>query len=140
MMLSDADALDRLAPSEFGVLGTVDASIGVHLVPVVFVVDGQSLLIPVDTVKPKGAVELRRIRNLGENPTATLLADHRSLDWERLWWVRAELRHRGVSEPTSKHLELLGMKYPAYRTAGSVAAVIELELGRVAGWAAAEPT
>jgi hypothetical protein len=35
---------------------------------------------------------MKRLRNGGENPAVTMLADHYSEDWETLWWVRADGR------------------------------------------------
>ena len=32
------------------------------------------------------------MRNVGEKPVVTTLADHYSEDWETLWWVRADGR------------------------------------------------
>lgn len=137
MNLTLEEALRRLETSDFGVLGTPDPDRGIHLVPVVFVVDGSMLMIPVDAVKQKSSLRLRRIRNLERDNVATLLVDHRSPDWGSLWWVSTGLRFRRVSEPSAEALALLGAKYPPYRAVGSVAAVIELEIQGAAGWDAA---
>ena len=45
----------RLGDAGHGVLGTVHAARGVDAVPVVFVVDGDVVVIPIDTVKAKAA-------------------------------------------------------------------------------------
>ena len=36
------------------------------------------------------APNLNRLRNIGENPWVTVLADHYSDDWDTQWWVRAD--------------------------------------------------
>ena len=47
--------------------------------------------------KPKSGRPLKRLRNVGENPVVTVLADHYSEDWETLWWVRADGRAATVT-------------------------------------------
>ena len=108
------DLLDR---SERGTLGTVHADRGVDAVPVCFAVEGPTVAVPVDTVKPKGSVGLQRVRNLDADPRAVLLCDHwDAVDWSRLWWVRASLRRVDAEPAVRDHFEsLLSAKYPQYR-------------------------
>ena len=40
--------------------------------------------------KPKKSPNLRRLRNVRENPRVALLADHYADDWNQLWWVRVD--------------------------------------------------
>lgn len=136
MRLTDDRARTLLTDAEFGVLGTVDADRGVHLVPVVFVVHGDRVLIPIDAVKPKGTVRLRRTSNLEADPRASLLVDHRSSDWSELWWVRADLTFDGERAPTPDEQRRFGSRYPAYEVPGSVVSVLEFDVASVAGWAA----
>ena len=136
MRLTDDQARSLLARAEFGVLGTVDADRGVHLVPVVFIVEDDRLIIPVDVVKPKASVQLRRIRNLEAEPRASLLVDHRSSDWSELWWVRADLMFHVERAPSPGELQRFGSQYPDYRVSGSVASVLEFGVASVVGWAA----
>ena len=133
-----ADARSRLTTADFGVLGTVDTTLGVHLVPVVFVVDESRLLIPVDMVKPKRSAALRRIHNLEAEPQATLLVDQRSDDWTELWWVRADLMFRGYDIPGDADVDLLAAKYSPYGERGSVIGIIELTITRITGWEATD--
>ena len=58
---------------------------------VTFAVDGDMIYTAVDQ-KPKTSTALKRLRNVGENPWVTMLADEYSDDWETLWWVRADGR------------------------------------------------
>jgi PPOX class probable F420-dependent enzyme len=60
-------------------------------VVVTFAVDGDMIYTAVDQ-KPKTSTALKRLRNAGENPWVTMLADEYSDDWETLWWVRADGR------------------------------------------------
>ena len=69
-------------------LATIDSEFKPHLVPVVFVFDGNHFFIPVDekrkTAKPE---KLKRIRNIQDNPNVTLLIDEYSEDWTKLAFV-----------------------------------------------------
>jgi len=60
-------------------------------------VDGDTFYTAVDQ-KPKSGTMLKRLRNVGENPMVTMLADHYSDDWETLWWVRADGRATILAE------------------------------------------
>ena len=56
MRLDSIDCRKRMDSSMFGVLGTVDPDRGTHLVPVVFAVSGDELVVPIDAVKPKETI------------------------------------------------------------------------------------
>jgi PPOX class probable F420-dependent enzyme len=126
---------ERLRSARHGVLGTVHAARGVDLVPVVFVVHDDRVVIPIDTVKPKSGPRLQRLRNLLVDARAALLVDHYDEDWSALWWVRV---HGGANEhpPTHAQLAKLAEAFPPYRQPAAVSAVIVLEPGEVTGWAA----
>ena len=87
-----SDARTRLERADHGVLSTLHPARGVDSVPVCFVVDGDLIAIPIDTIKPKQSTNLGRLRNLEADPRATLLVEHWDFDdWSTLWWVRASL-------------------------------------------------
>ena len=69
-------------------LATIDSEFKPHLVPVVFVFDGNHFFIPVDekrkTAKPE---KLKRVRNIQDNPNVALLFDEYSEDWTKLAFV-----------------------------------------------------
>ena len=69
-------------------LATIDSEFKPHLVPVVFVFNGNHFFIPVDekrkTAKPE---KLKRIRNIQDNPNVTLLIDEYSENWTKLAFV-----------------------------------------------------
>ena len=50
MRLNSTLCLNRLNSARFGVLATVDPDRGTHLVPVVFAVAGDELVVPIDSV------------------------------------------------------------------------------------------
>jgi PPOX class probable F420-dependent enzyme len=133
--LSDAEARARLAEARVARLATADASGVPHLVPVTFALSGDALVIAVDH-KPKRTWDLRRLRNIRENPRVAVLADHYSDDWTRLWWVRADgfatviEDEAGRADPVS----LLVAKYPQYRETVPAGPVIAINLTAVSGW------
>lgn len=107
------------------------------MVPAVFAVEGDRLYVAVDA-KPKRSRELRRLRNLRDNPQASFLVDVYDEDWSRLWWVRADGTARVVTDPDGMRapIDLLVAKYPQYRAARPQGPVIVLTIARLTGWAA----
>jgi PPOX class probable F420-dependent enzyme len=134
----DADTCwDRLRTDRHGVLGTMHATRGVDAVPVVFVVndDRDEIVIPIDTVKPKGSGRLQRLRNLDGDDRAVLIVEHYDDDWSQLLWVRVHGRAH-EAEPTPEQLQRLAAAFPAYTAPGSVTSVIVLAPTDVTGWSA----
>lgn len=107
-----------LTSRRVGRLATAGADGRPHVVPVCYAFDGALLYTPIDE-KPKrvGAGELRRIRNLRENPRVALVVDDYDEDWSKLSFVivqgRVEIVERGDQQ--SEALVLLRDKYPQYR-------------------------
>ena len=99
-----------------GAFGTVHADRGVDAVPVVFVVDGEQIVIPIDTVKPKAGPRLQRLRNLDADHRAVLLVDHYDDDWSQLWWVRVH-GHAREAEPTADAARAARGRLPRLRGA-----------------------
>jgi len=133
MRLDSRTCWDRLGLAGHGVLGTMHPERGVDAVPVVYVVEDDRIVIPIDTVKAKSGRRLQRLTNIEWDHRCVLLVDHRDEDWSRLWWVRV---HGAASEaaPTPAQLRLLGSAFPAYRAAGAVTAVVVVHPTAVTGW------
>jgi PPOX class probable F420-dependent enzyme len=129
--LRQDEAWSLLASADHGVLATVHAERGVDAVPVVFVVDGDRVLLPVDTVKAKTTTRLQRLANLAHDPRCVLLVDHYDDDWSRLWWVRVH----GTATVVEGRDEAL-TAFPQYQEVVTVAATIVLTPGLVSGWRA----
>jgi PPOX class probable F420-dependent enzyme len=122
-------------------LATADASGAPHVVPVCFVVGDDGVLwTPIDA-KPKSTRRLRRVRNLAENPRASLLVDHYEEDWRELRWVavhgRGELVEGSAAAPA---LRALRAKYPQYAEVEAGPETIRLVPERILAWSAARPT
>src|SRR5690606_15773840 len=67
-------------------LATSSSSGAPHIVPIVFALEDCSLYFVVDE-KPKRSRQLKRLRNLAENPRAAVIVDHYDDDWRRLRFV-----------------------------------------------------
>lgn len=136
MKLSEPAARERLAAARVARLATTGNDRQPHLVPVTFAVDQNMACIAIDH-KPKATMNLRRLRNIQENPQVTLLADHYEEDWARLWWVRADGRARIVDPggaERERHLDVLARKYDQYRRLRPEGPVIVITIERVTGW------
>jgi PPOX class probable F420-dependent enzyme len=90
-------------------LATADGRAVPHVVPVCFVVSGETLYITIDE-KPKQqpATALRRLRNIGENPAVSIVVDRYDEDWTQLGWVmlhgHAEILSDGMEHDTAQAL------------------------------------
>jgi PPOX class probable F420-dependent enzyme len=118
-------------------LATTDADGRPHLVPIVFVLDGDTLYSAVDA-KPKRSRTLRRIENARARPDVTVLVDRYDEDWARLWWVRVRGHARVLDggEEAAKALELLAAKYEQYRAAAPSPPVLAIDAVEWRGWSA----
>jgi PPOX class probable F420-dependent enzyme len=119
-------------------LGTADAQGRPHVVVVTFVVDGDMIYTAVDQ-KPKTTTGLKRLRNVGENPAVTMLADEYSDDWEALWWVRADGRAEVLADQRQMAgpLRLLTSRYWQYREKPPTGPVLAVTAERWTGWSGA---
>ena len=135
MRLDPVACWTRLGAVGHGVLGTVHPARGVDAVPVVYLVEGASIVIPIDAVKPKSGRRLQRLANLDGDDRAVLLVEHYEDDWSQLWWVR--LRGRAhVVERDDRALELLRAKYPQYRERPPRGPFILVDIGERVTWSA----
>lgn len=117
-------------------LSTANAQGEPHLVPATFAVIGDRIGIAVDH-KPKRHSNLKRLRNIQENPAVSLLVDHFDEDWEQLWWVRVDGRARVLENADAGELvQALLSKYDQYRERRPNGPVIEIEVNRWSGWVA----
>jgi PPOX class probable F420-dependent enzyme len=119
-------------------MATVDAHGRPHLVPIVFALASETIYSVVDA-KPKRTTELRRLQNVGSNPSVSVLADHYDdEDWSALWWVRADgsARVLDLAEPEARSaVQLLAERHPQQRPVGPMLAI---DVQRWSGWSARE--
>jgi len=131
-----AQARRRFAAARVARLATVDADGRPHLVPIVFALARETIYTVIDA-KPKRTGQLRRVRNVGSNPSVSALVDHYDdADWSSLWWARADgsARVLELSEPEARAgVGLLLERYPQQRAVGPVLAI---DVARWSGWSA----
>ena len=135
MGLSEEEGHVRLSGARVARLATAGSDGQPHLVPVTFAVDGDLIYTAVD-YKPKKSTNLRRLRNIRENPRVALLADHYSDDWGELWWVRVDgwasvvEDERGLQDP----LDVLAERYEQYQERRPAGPVIVIQVDHWKGW------
>lgn len=141
MRLDPAEARDRFVASRVLRLATVGAGGQPHLVPCVFAVDAAGKIVIGIDDKPKSSLNLRRLANVTVNPRVSLLVDHYSEDWERLWWTRADgvaaIERAGAAH--AGHWRVLRAKYPQYEGRVLGGAVIVVQVSSWSGWSYASP-
>lgn len=107
-------------------LATTDGA-SPHAVPIVFAWVRGYLWSPIDG-KPKEGGELVRVQNVRSNERVSVLLDHYSDDWARLWWLRIDGLGKVVAprdpdrDPdVAPVLAALRSKYPQYETTAVLA-------------------
>ena len=132
-------ARERFAAVRVARLATADAKGRPHLVPMVFVLAGETIFSAVDA-KPKRTDRLRRLANAAANPRVALLADHYDdADWTALWWVRADGVARVLApedEEAVRAVDRLVARYAQYREARPHGPVLAVDVERWSGWSA----
>jgi coenzyme F420-0:L-glutamate ligase/coenzyme F420-1:gamma-L-glutamate ligase len=122
-------------------LATIDSEFKPHLVPVVFVFDGNYFFIPVDEKRKKTAKpeKLKRIRNIQDNPNVALLFDEYSEDWTKLAFVmiqgKAFIANKieGNIQVREAYKKLM-TKYIQYQKVGIGEVCIIITPKKVASW------
>jgi len=136
--VSPDEARRRFAAARVARLATADAAGRPHVVPVVFAVDGDTVVSAVDH-KPKRTTALRRLANVAQNPTVALLVDHYAEDWSTLWWVRADGAGLVLEpgEPEARDaVALLCDRYAQYAERPPAGPVLAVGVTRWSGWSA----
>ena len=119
-------------------LATADADAQPHAIPVCFELMDGAIYIGLDA-KPKtvGVLRLRRVRNLIDNPQASLIVDRYDEDWTQLGYVLISATATlDLDEPErAAAVRALKRKYPQYQTLlPDDAPVIKLTPTRITAW------
>jgi len=136
-MPGTSELRQRVAAAQIARLATLDADGRPHLVPIVFVLQGDTVYTAVDA-KPKRSRVLRRVENARARPEATILVDRYDDDWSRLWWIRLRARARvlDAGDEAERAIALLVDKYEQYRRDPPTPPVLALDVVEWRGWAA----
>jgi|1186.fasta_scaffold67816_2 PPOX class probable F420-dependent enzyme len=128
-------------------LSTVDLECKPHLVPVVFVYDNDNdfYFIPIDEKTKRSRPEnLKRVKNIKENPNVALLIDEYNEDWTKLYFIiihgkasiiggKKKLDQNEMSFLKKAHKSLRN-KYPQYKKIGVGEHVIMIMPQKVIAW------
>ena len=109
-------ARDLLQSSRVGHLATATAAGEPFVAPACYALVGAEVVVAIDE-KPKSGRRLRRLRNIDENPRASIVVDRYDEDWTRLAWVLVRGAARIVDPGDGSHraaIVELREKYPQY--------------------------
>lgn len=127
-----------LADRRVAYLATADRGAVPHVVPVCFVVAGETLYITIDE-KPKRVTgrALKRLRNISENPAVAVVVDRYDEDWTLLGLImlhgRAEILTEGTEHDAAQ--VLLKSRYPQLGTMQIARhPVIAVRIERTTSW------
>ena len=130
--------MENLCNSPVGRLATADQLGMPHVIPVCFGVSNGGIFILLDQ-KPKRTklTNLKRVRNILENPSVSMIVDHYDSDWTNLWYILvsgvAELLYETPERPLV--LDILKQKYPQYKSMGVYAnPLIKITPKNVLSW------
>lgn len=137
--MDNETALTFLSASRTIHLATSGSDWRPHVVTICFVLSGDVIYSPLDE-KPKrvGPIQLRRVRNIIENPIVSLVADrYDDLNWERLAYVLVEGK-ASILNSGDEHgnaVRLLRNKYFQYRTMRlEERPIIKIVVNRIVSW------
>jgi PPOX class probable F420-dependent enzyme len=122
-------------------LATADRTSRPHVIPICFVLSGDDLFSVVDAKPKRRPTSMKRLRNLIENPQASVLVDRWDEDWSRLAWVMLQGRAEVVADAASYSAALgaLRAKYVQYAKATfriDANPMIRLAVEHVVTWSA----
>lgn len=137
--MTDPTIRDRFAAASVARLATADGHGRPHIVPITFAVDGADRIVTAVDRKPKSGRDLRRLRNIAENPRVSVLVDHYEDDWNALWWVRADGTATVADDEVGRAAPVLALrrKYEQYRDEPPDGPVIVVAVDRWVSWTAA---
>lgn len=84
----DKRILKLITSARIGHLATASSNLQPYVTPAVFILQKNNIIVPLDD-KPKtiSVKELKRVKNIEENPKVSFLIDNYEEDWTNLWFV-----------------------------------------------------
>ena len=118
-------------------LATADAHAVPHVVPVCYALLNETIYITIDEKPKRRDRQMKRLRNITENPAVAITVDRWDEDWSRLAWVmlhgHAEILEHGREHDAAQ--DTLREKYQQYRAMNlTELPVIAIHVQRVLGW------
>jgi PPOX class probable F420-dependent enzyme len=117
-LLDDPHVREFVTAARLAHLATADADGTPHNIPLCYWFDGERIYFAIDE-KPKrrAGLDLKRMRNISENPRVALVIDHYEEDWSQLGYVLIHGHAHVVEDPEEYLLALryLRDKYVQYR-------------------------
>ena len=133
-------ALRLIRSARIAHLATADRLGQPHAVPICFAFDGKCFYSPIDE-KPKRSAptNLKRLRNIRDNPQVSLVIDYYEEDWSKLCYVlitgTARILQSGQTH--TRAVTLLRKKYSQYRRMQiDTRPIIVITPKQIAFWAA----
>ena len=133
-----------ITSARIGHLATASSNLQPYVTPAVFILQKNNIIVPLDD-KPKtvSVKELRRVKNIEENPKVSFLVDHYEEDWRNLWFVmiigyamlvkpnrRTERLRKEISKIHSKFLK----KYSQYNKISVGNFYIRIKINKTTYW------
>jgi len=140
----DKKILKLITNARIGHLTTASSNLQSYVTPVVFILYQNNIYVPLDD-KPKtvSVKELRRVKNIEENPKVSFLVDHYEEDWRNLWFVmiigyamlvKPNRRTQGLRKEISKiHTKFL-KKYSQYNKISVGNFYIRIKIDKTTYW------
>ena len=134
-----SDLMEFVIGQRVARMASVDTNGRPHVVPICFVLDGASVIYSAIDLKPKSVEtkNLRRVRNIANNPSVSILLDRYTEDWAQLAFVilhgAAKVLAQGAERNRAE--DLLRKKYSQYeKLLQPGAPMIKINVGRVTSW------
>ena len=134
-----SDLMEFVIGQRVARMGSVDTNGRPHVVPICFVLDGTSVIYSAIDLKPKSVEtkNLRRVRNIANNPSVSILLDRYTEDWAQLGFVilhgAAKVLAQGAERNRAE--DLLRKKYSQYdKLLQPGAPMIKINVGRITSW------
>ena len=134
-----SDLMEFVIGQRVARMASVDTNGRPHVVPICFVLDGTAVIYSAIDLKPKSVEtkNLRRVRNIANNPFVSILLDRYTEDWAQLGFVilhgAAKVLAQGAER--NKAEDLLRKKYSQYeKLLQPGAPMIKINVGRITSW------
>jgi PPOX class probable F420-dependent enzyme len=138
----DKKIVKLIKDTSIGYLATAASNLQPYATPVVFILHNKNIYVPLDQ-KPKTVTisELKRVKNIQENPKVCFLVHHHDEHWTKLWFVMitgyATLvngRSKTLREESKTIHNKFLSKYSQYNKIGVGNFYIRIRIDKLAYW------